>query len=104
MSENFPGSHEETITETVPETKDPQMYRVLLHNDDFTTKDFVVEILMAVFHKTLDAAMQLMWHIHKNGIGVAGVFTLEVAETKIGQVTTLARENGFPLKLTLEEE
>ena len=85
-------------------TERPRMYRVLLHNDDYTPKAFVVEILLAVFKKSLEDATRLMWHVHKNGIGVCGVYPLEVAETKIARVTELARENGFPLKLTSEEE
>jgi ATP-dependent Clp protease adaptor protein ClpS len=104
MSDDIPDLQEELTTEIDEEVTEPPLYKVLLHNDDFTTKAFVVEILMAIFSKSLEEATQLMWRVHKNGIGVCGVYTFEVAETKIKQVTTLARENGFPLKLSMEEE
>ena len=104
MSNDLPDRQEETITEIDEEVTEPPMYKVLLHNDDFTTKAFVVEILMGIFNKSQEEATHLMWHIHKNGIGVCGIYPLEVAETKIAQVTALARENGFPLKSTMEAE
>ena len=104
MSEKLPDRHEESVTEIDEETTEPPMYKVLLHNDDFTTKEFVVEILMAIFNKSQEEAIHLMWYVHKNKVGVCGIYPLEVAETKIIQVRTLATENGFPLKLTVEEE
>ena len=104
MSGDIPVRQDETITESDEETTEPPNYKVLLHNDDYTPKAFVVEILMAVFNKALEDASRLMWHVHKNGIGVCGIYPLEMAETKIMRVTELARENGFPLKSTLEEE
>jgi ATP-dependent Clp protease adaptor protein ClpS len=104
MPADNPDLLEETTTDIREETTEPPDYKVLLHNDDYTTKAFVVELLMTVFNKSLDEATRLMWHVHKNGIGVCGIYPLEVAETKIIQGTTLARESGFPLKLTLEEE
>jgi len=104
MSDNIPDLQKELTTEIDEHVTEPPLYKVLLHNDDFTTKAFVVEILMAIFNKSLEEATRLMWHVHKNGIGVCGIYTFEVAETKTKQVTTLARENGFPLKLSLEEE
>ncbi len=82
----------------------PPMYRVLLHNDDFTTKEFVVQVLVAVFHKGLAEATALMWQVHRQGMGVAGIFTREVAETKVATVTALAREAEFPLRVTMEPE
>jgi len=82
----------------------PPMYRVLLHNDDFTTKEFVVQILMAVFHKPLAEATSVMWQVHREGHGVAGVFTREVAETKVMTTTNLAREAEFPLRVSMEPE
>ena len=88
---------EEKITE-------PPMYRVLLHNDDYTTKVFVVEILTAVFNKSVEEATRLMWRVHRNGVGVCGVYPYELAETKVNLVTRVARENGFPLKATMERE
>jgi len=104
MSGEIPDRQGEPITEIEEEVTEPPMFKVLLHNDDYTTKIFVVEILMAVFNKSQDDATRLMWQVHKNGVGVCGVYPLEVAETKIQQSTELARENGFPLKLSLEEE
>ena len=104
MSDDIPDLQEELTTEIDEEVTEPPLYKVLLHNDNFTTKAFVVEILMAIFNKSLEESTQLMWQVHKNGIGVCGVYTFEVAETKIKQVTSLARENGFPLKLSMEEE
>lgn len=80
------------------------MYKVLLHNDDYTTKAFVVEILIVIFNKSIDEATRLMWQVHRNGSGVCGVFPYEMAETKINLVTRVARENGFPLKSSMEIE
>ncbi|MBW1987959.1 MAG: ATP-dependent Clp protease adaptor ClpS [Deltaproteobacteria bacterium] len=80
------------------------MYRVLLHNDDYTTMDFVVEVLRTVFHKPSAEASRIMWNVHLNGVGVAGVYTAEVAETKIHTVHRLAREHGFPLRCSMEPE
>jgi len=91
------------ITETEKKVKHPPMYRVLLHNDDYTTMEFVVQVLQEVFHKTVADATQIMLHVHRNGIGVAGVYTYEVAETKVAIVEAMARQHEFPLKCTLEE-
>ena len=104
MSKDLPDQHDYPISEIDEEISEPPMYKVLLHNDDFTTKTFVVAILMGIFNKSQDEATHLMWHVHKNRVGVCGIYPLEVAETKITQVTDLARENGFPLKATLEAE
>ncbi|MEE4606300.1 MAG: ATP-dependent Clp protease adaptor ClpS [Desulfobacteraceae bacterium] len=104
MSGDVPDRQEEYFSEIDKETTEPPDYKVLLHNDDFTTKAFVVEILVVVFNKSLEEANHLMWYVHKNNSGVCGIYPLEVAETKIEQGTALARENGFPLKLTLEKE
>ena len=104
MSGDKPNQQDDTITEIDEETAEPPNFKVLLHNDDYTPRAFVVEILLAVFNKLLEDATRLMWYVHKNGIGVCGIYPLEVAETKITQATELARENGFPLKFTLEEE
>jgi ATP-dependent Clp protease adaptor protein ClpS len=91
------------VTESERKLKHPPMYRVLLHNDDYTTMEFVVEVLQSVFHKTPADATQIMLHVHRNGLGVAGVYTHEVAETKVTLVEAMAREHEFPLKCTLEE-
>ncbi len=104
MSGKKPDLQDDTITDIDEETAEPPNFKVLLHNDDYTPRAFVVEILLTVFSKSLEDATRLMWHVHKNGIGVCGMYPFEVAETKIARVTELARENGFPLKLTLEEE
>jgi ATP-dependent Clp protease adaptor protein ClpS len=79
------------------------MYKVLLHNDDYTTMEFVVYVLQGIFHHTEADAMQIMLHVHKNGIGVAGVYTREIAETRIAQVETLARRHEYPLRCSMDE-
>lgn len=104
MSGHKPDLQDDTLTDIDEKTAEPPNFRVLLHNDDYTPRAFVVEILVAVFNKSLEDATRLMWYVHKNGIGVCGIYPFEMAETKIVQATELARENGFPLKLTLEEE
>ena len=104
MSSDIPDRQEDKISEIDEEITEPPDYKVLLHNDDYTTKAFVVEILMVVFNKSLEEATHQMWYVHKNNIGVCGIYPLEVAETKIDQGITLARKNGSPLKLTLEKE
>ena len=104
MSNTKPDLNEDTLSVIKEKITVPPMYRVLLHNDDYTTRMFVVEILMAIFNKSMDEAAQIMWHVHKNGIGQAGIYTYEVAETKINQVTAVSREQGYPLKTTMEPE
>lgn len=80
------------------------MYKVLLHNDDYTTREFVVLILQEVFHLGEGDATQVMMHVHNNGVGVAGVYTFEVAEAKVEKSMALARKFEYPLQLTLEAE
>ena len=82
---------------------EPTKYKVLLHNDDYSTMDFVVDILMSVFHKNINQAENIMIKIHKSGKAVCGIYTFEIAETKVYQVKELARSNGFPLLATMEE-
>ena len=77
---------------------------MLLHNDDYTTMEFVVSVLMDVFHKSRDAAMQVMLTVHTKGVGVAGVYTKDIAETKVTQVVEYARRHQHPLQCTLEKE
>lgn len=97
---------EGVVTETRKEArvKRPRLYRVLMHNDDYTTREFVVEVLQQVFHHSEGDAVRIMLHVHYNGLGVAGVFTREVAETKIRVVEQLAREREYPLRLSMEPE
>jgi len=104
MSEYNSETEEEVISETRDEIDEPSMYKVLLHNDDYTTMEFVVEILMLVFNKSPEEAVEIMLNVHQKGIGICGVYTYEVSETKVNTVHDLARDNGFPLKSTMEEE
>jgi len=91
------------VTESEKKLKPPPLYKVLLHNDDYTTMEFVVELLQTVFQHSHAEATQIMLHVHRNGIGVAGVYTHEVAETKVAIVEALARRREFPLKVSMEE-
>ena len=85
------------------EQKEPTLYKVVLLNDDYTTMEFVVDVLMSVFQKTAAEAYQVMMHVHVNGRGIAGVYPWEVAETKAETTISLARESGFPLQAVTEE-
>jgi len=96
-------SDHEVVTETEKKLKRPSLYKVLLHNDDYTTKEFVVQVLQYVFNKEYSEAVQIMLHVHKKGLGVAGLYPYEVAETKVALVESLARQHEFPLKCTMEE-
>tara|TARA_B100000678_G_scaffold288144_2_gene296027 strand:+ start:1371 stop:1781 length:411 start_codon:yes stop_codon:yes gene_type:complete len=91
-------------TRTKVKTKRPSMYRVLLLNDDYTPMEFVVYVLERYFSKSREQATQIMLHVHNHGVGVCGVFTYEVAETKVAQVLDLARRNEHPLQCTMEKE
>ena len=82
----------------------PPMYKVIILNDDYTTMDFVVEILIKIFRKTLEKANKIMLNVHRRGKGICGLYTRDIAETKIETVHTLAQAQGFPLKCTLEKE
>jgi ATP-dependent Clp protease adaptor protein ClpS len=86
------------------ELEEPPMYRVLLLNDDYTTMDFVVEVLRQVFHKSEEEATRIMLNVHNQGVGVCGFYPMEIAETKVDMVDSLSRERGFPLKCTMERE
>lgn len=96
-----PGGAPETHVEE--DVREPRRFRVLLHNDNYTTMEFVVRVLMFVFNKTESEANAIMLRVHNNGVGVCGVYTAEVAETKVTLVTQLAREAGYPLRCTMEE-
>jgi len=82
----------------------PPLFKVLLHNDNYTTMEFVVYVLVSIFHHSQFDAIRIMLEVHERGVGVAGVFTYEIAETKASRVTALAREFEYPLLCTLEEE
>lgn len=84
--------------------KKPKMYRVILNNDDYTTMDFVVEILVKIFHKTATEATQIMMDVHEKGRGVVGIYTYDIAKTKALQVEEMAAEREFPLRVSIEEE
>jgi len=102
-----PGGDEGEIgiaTKTRAKTRKPSMYRVLLLNDDYTPMEFVVHILENYFNKSSEAAMRIMLHVHQKGVGVCGVYTYEVAETKVAQVMDLARRHEHPLQCTMEKE
>ncbi|HJT67144.1 MAG TPA: ATP-dependent Clp protease adaptor ClpS [Pyrinomonadaceae bacterium] len=91
-------------TESKTKLERPPLYRVLLHNDDFTTMEFVVFVLQSVFNHGESDAMRIMMNVHRLGLGVAGVYTYEVAEMKVDKVTSLAQANEFPLLCTMEED
>ena|SRR5215211_1431023 len=91
-------------TESKTKLERPPLYKVLLHNDDFTTMEFVVFILQTVFNHGESDALQIMLNVHRLGIGVAGVYTYEVAEMKVDKVTSIAQLNEFPLLCTMEED
>ena len=92
------------LTEDKIETKEPPLYKVLLHNDDYTTMEFLVSILVNIFQKSKQDATAIMLNVHNDGVGIAGVFTREICETKIAIVHELAKKNEFPLRCTMEKE
>jgi ATP-dependent Clp protease adaptor protein ClpS len=100
-SDGNPYSEPDVVLEE--ELQEPRLYRVLLHNDNYTTMEFVIGILVEVFHKSVEQAATIMLSVHENGIGVCGVYPHEVAETKVAMVHNRARRAGFPLKSTMEE-
>lgn len=92
------------VTKTEPKTKKPSLYKVLLLNDDYTPMDFVVFILERFFNKPHDEANRIMMHVHQKGVGICGVYTYEVAETKVAQVMNFSRQHQHPLQCTMEKE
>jgi len=98
--QRFEGDIQEKPREDV---KEPDMFRVVLHNDDYTTMEFVVEVLMTVFRKNLVESTRIMLDVHRKGTGQVGVYTYDVAATKVSQVHSLAREREFPLRCTMEK-
>ena len=87
-----------------PKVKKPSMYKVLMLNDDYTPMEFVVHVLEQFFSRTTEEATRIMLHVHQKGVGVCGVYTFEVAETKVNQTMELARKNQHPLQCTLEKD
>ncbi len=96
------GVDSERFTRVEEQVREPARYRVLLHNDNYTSMEFVVGILRSIFRKSLEDATAIMLDVHQHGVGQCGVYTREVAETKVGQVHLAARHAGFPLKCSLE--
>ena len=92
------------VVKTRPRTKKPSNYKVLMLNDDYTPMEFVVHVLERFFQKNREEATRIMLHVHRRGVGVCGVYTYEVAETKVTQVMDLARQNQHPLQCTIEKE
>jgi ATP-dependent Clp protease adaptor protein ClpS len=92
------------VIKTRPQTKKPSMYKVLMLNDDYTPMEFVIHVLERYFSKNIEEATEIMLHVHRRGVGICGVFTYEVAETKVTQVIDFARQNQHPLQCTLEKD
>jgi len=99
-----PGESEDVDLEDAPVSAVPRRYKVIFHNDDYTTQEFVVHVLQRFFHKNETEAQHIMLTVHHKGAAVAGVYTKDVAETKVQQVMDAARDNGMPLLLTTEPE
>jgi ATP-dependent Clp protease adaptor protein ClpS len=98
------GTKTGVVTKTRPKTKRPSLYKVLLLNDDYTPMEFVVYVLERFFNKHREEATRIMLHVHQKGVGVCGVYTYEVAETKVTQVMNFARQHQHPLQCTMEKE
>lgn len=103
MSRNDPDHDHVTITESKSKLERPPLYRVLLHNDNYTTMEFVVFVLRTVFNKNEGDAVRIMLQVHHDGVGIAGVYPFEIAEMKVEKVINLARHHEFPLLCTVEE-
>jgi len=104
VEEGKPGEEGEIITSIKPKIKIPSRYKVLLHNDDYTTMEFVIEVLQNVFGKNLSEANEIMIKVHEQGSGVCGIYSFEIAETKANQAMRLAKTAGHPLKSSIEME
>jgi len=103
MSDHHPDYREDLESQVEEKVQLPPMFKVLLHNDDYTTMEFVVEVIQKVFHKTVAEATRIMLLVHKTGSAVCGIFTEDIAETKVEIVHHLARKSGFPLRCSMEE-
>lgn len=101
---NVPDFDADVLTESETKLEKPPLYKVVLHNDDFTTMDFVVYVLQTVFHRSDMEAFAIMFKVHSEGVGVAGVYTYEIATMKAEKATNLARAREYPLLCTVEEE
>src|SRR5687768_12825358 len=106
MSASKPSIRESTLTETrsTEKLQRPRMWRVLLHNDDYTTQEFVVWVLESIFHLPHAEAFAIMMHVHQSGVGVAGLFTRDVAETKVKATQQMAEQHEYPLLVTIEPD
>ncbi|SDR58293.1 ATP-dependent Clp protease adaptor protein ClpS [Rhizobiales bacterium GAS113] len=104
MGEGSGGSGTAVVTKTKPRVKRPNIYRVLLLNDDFTPMEFVVHVLIRFFSKNQEDATRIMLHVHQNGVGECGVYTYEIAETKVTQVMDFARKHQHPLQCVMEKK
>ena len=93
---------ETAVAESQEKVEEPPLFKVLLHNDDFTTMEFVVWVLESIFNMAEEQAVQVMLNVHLRGTGVAGIYTYEIAETKVDKTTALAREHEYPLLVTME--
>lgn len=103
MAKPFTRENTEFETSIKDEVREPRRYKVLLHNDDYTTMEFVVFVLKVIFNKNEAEATHIMLTVHEKGVGVCGVYTTEIAETKVALVHKMARKEGYPLKCTMEE-
>ena len=101
---NGSGTGTGVVAKTRPKTKKPSLYKVLILNDDYTPMEFVVHILEKIFGKTREEAVDVMLHVHRHGVGICGIFTFEVAETKVAQVIEFSRRHQHPLQCTMEKE
>ncbi|HKL49406.1 MAG TPA: ATP-dependent Clp protease adaptor ClpS [Desulfuromonadales bacterium] len=104
MGTQIPGQKTEGETRTRSKSSRPPLHKVMLHNDDYTSMEFVVNILEDVFHKTPSEANRIMLNVHVDGVGVAGVYPFEIAEMKVTKVHSMARQEGYPLRCSMEEE
>ena len=102
MAKNNEDREGSVLTENINQTKEPRLYKVLLHNDDYTSMEFVIAILETVFHKSANDATKIMLNVHNEGLGIAGIYTREISETKISVVHQLAEKNEFPLRCSME--
>lgn len=104
MASTDTNTKEEILSKSEKDIDHPPMYKVILHNDDYTTMEFVVDVLIKIFGKSLEKATEIMLNVHRKGRGLCGIYTREIAETKVDTVHKRAREHGHPLKSTMEEE